>query len=162
MRFTSLLLLSATVSAYLPSASTKIRGVNLGSYLVFEPWMAETSWKEMGCEGLDSEFDCVSHLGQETANSVFQNHWDAWINQTDIDRMVDYGINTIRIPVGYWIMESLVNTTNEYFPQGGLGYLERVCEWAATAGIFVVIDLHGAPGAQLAQQPSTGQVSPLQ
>ncbi|TVY58623.1 putative glucan endo-1,6-beta-glucosidase B [Lachnellula cervina] len=138
-------------------ASGKVRGVNLGSLFVFEPWLAETEWSNMGCGSYNSEFDCVSALGQSQANTVFQNHWNTWITQSDISQMQSYGLNTIRIPVGYWMMESLVYSDSEHFPQGGLAYLERVCGWASDAGFYIIIDLHGAPGAQVAQNADTGQ-----
>lgn len=44
--------------------SRKIRGVNLGSLFVVEPWMIPKEWANMGCEGTNSEFDFVKALGQ--------------------------------------------------------------------------------------------------
>jgi aryl-phospho-beta-D-glucosidase BglC (GH1 family) len=110
-------------SMELPAA--KIRGVNLGSLFVFEPWIAMSEWTSMGCGNLSSEFDCVSKLGQADANETFADHWNTWINQSDIMTMQSYGLNTIRIPVGYWMMESLVYKS-EYIPQGGLEYLQII------------------------------------
>ena len=149
---------NTTSKRWLP-ASGKIRGVNLGSLFIFEPWLASTEWSNMGCGSYNSEFDCVSALGQSQANAVFQNHWNTWITQGDISQMQSYGLNTIRIPVGYWMMESIVYSDSEHFPQGGLQYLERLCGWASDVGFYIIIDLHGAPGAQVAQNPDTGQVS---
>ncbi len=141
--------------------SGKVRGVNLGSLFVFEPWLAETTWSNMGCAGLNSEFDCVSRLGQTQANSVFQAHWNSWITQSDIAQMQSYGLNTIRIPVGYWMKEDLVYSNSEHFPQGGFQFLQQLCGWASDAGFYIIIDLHGAPGAQVASNSDTGQVSDL-
>ena len=149
-----------TVKRWLP-ASGKIRGVNLGAMFIVEPWMASTEWSNMGCGAYQSEFDCVSGLGQTAANSAFQAHWARWITESDIASMSSYGINTIRIPVGYWMDESIVYTDSEHFPQGGITYLEQVCGWASDYGFYIIIDLHGAPGAQVAQQPFTGQVGYL-
>ena len=73
--------------------------------------------------------------------------------------MQSYGLNTIRIPVGYWILESIVYSDSEHFPQGGFSYLERLCGWASDAGFYIIIDMHGAPGAQVPTNPDTGQVS---
>jgi hypothetical protein len=139
-------------------ASGKIRGVNLGSLFVMEPWMASTEWSNMGCGSYASEFDCVSGLGQSQANSAFQSHWGSWITQSDISQMQSYGLNTIRIPVGYWLDESIVYADSEHFPQGGLSYLSQVCGWASDAGLYIIIDMHGAPGAQVATNADTGQV----
>lgn len=146
------------VNAWLPAG--KIRGVNLGGLFVIEPWMMQDEWNLMGCGGQRSEFDCVARLGQAQANAAFQAHWNRWITQADINEIKSLGLNTIRIPVGYWIYEDIVYRDSERFPQGGFQYLERVCGWARAAGLYVIIDLHGAPGAQLANQPFTGQYAP--
>ena len=154
---TALLGLVTACKAWLPNH--KIRGVNLGSLFVLEPWMAKDAWTQIGCLGQQSEFDCVSHLGQETANEKFGEHWKTWIQESDFDKMQSYGLNAVRIPVGYWMKEDLVYADSEHFPQGGIEYLDRVVGWASSRNLFVIIDLHGAPGAQNAGNPSTGQVS---
>jgi hypothetical protein len=143
------------------STNSKIRGVNLGSHFIIEPWMASTEWSSMGCKDAKSEFDCVMQLGQDAADKVFAKHWDTWITEEDLDKMKEYGINTVRVPVGYWIIEDLVYQDSEHFPRGGLKYLDRLAGWAAQRNLYVILDLHGAPGAQEPDQPFTGQVSPL-
>lgn len=139
----------------------KIRGVNLGAHFIFEPWIAEDKWKDMGCptdEEHKSEFDCVSSLGQDKADKAFQDHWKSWITKDDISQMREYGLNTIRIPVGYWLKEDLVDKDSEHFPRGGMEYLADICDWAGDAGMYIIMDFHGLPGAQQAKQPFTGQV----
>ena len=145
---------------WLPS-HLPIRGVNLGSQFIVEPWMANDEWNSMGCGGQASEFDCVSHLGQAKANTVWAKHWSTWTTKDDLAKMKEYGLNAIRIPVGYWIREDLVYKDSEHFPQGGLHYLEQICGWASDEGFYIVIDLHGAPGAQVAKNADTGQVGVL-
>ncbi len=137
----------------------KVRGVNLGSSFIIEPWMAQDEWKSMGCGDAPSEWDCVQRLGQNASDTAFKHHWDTWITLNDIKDLKSWGINTIRIPVGYWIKEDLVDRKTEYFPQGGLPYLDRLVGWAADANIYVVMDLHGGPGSQAANQSFTGHVS---
>ncbi|KAE8147222.1 putative glucan endo-1,6-beta-glucosidase B [Aspergillus avenaceus] len=139
------------------SSGGKIRGVNLGSQFVFEPWIAMQAWSAIGCKDEKSEYDCVAKLGQDAANKAFARHWKSWITRNDIDEIRRYGLNTIRIPVGYWMMEELVRPGTEFFPQGGIDYLARICEWASEAGLYIIIDLHGAPGAQVPKNAFTGQ-----
>lgn len=138
----------------------KIRGVNVGSLFVVEPWMMSNTWAQMGCgDQVKSEFDCVLKLGQAAANNAFKGHWDTWVTQADLQEMISYGINTIRIPVGYWMKEDLVYADSEHFPQGGLTYLTRLCGWASDLGMYIIMDLHAAPGAQQPHNAFTGQVS---
>lgn len=148
---------AAACSAWLPGS--KIRGVNLGSLFIVEKWMAEEEWKNMGCGDSCSEFDCVSLLGQDTADQAFRNHWATWITEDDFDQMQRVGLNAVRIPIGYWMKEDLVYADSEHFPRGGIEYLDKVVSWASARNFYIVIDLHGAPGAQTGGQPSTGQVS---
>lgn len=136
----------------------RIRGVNLGSLFVIEPWMASAEWDSMGCSGQCSEADCVTSLGQTRVNGVFKRHWATWITESDLDQMQAYGLNSIRIPVGFWLDEDLVYA-NESFPQGGVHYLDFLVGSASERGMYIVIDMHGAPGSQWTNQPGTGQVS---
>lgn len=125
----------------------KIRGVNLGALFVLENWLADNVMSSWGCNDT-SEFNCVASLNnQAQANSDFQGHWQTWVNATDFSKMVSYGLNTVRIPLGYWFFEQIV-TSSEHFPQGGEQYLDQVVGYAKDAGLYVIIDLHGAPGAQ--------------
>jgi hypothetical protein len=136
----------------------KIRGVNLGGWLLSEKWMMNDEWTLMGCGDSCSEFDCVGKLGQSQANTAFNDHYARWITPDMIQSIHNAGLNTIRIPIGYWSLHSLVNS-NEQFPEMNLAYLDNVINKAAELGMFVVIDLHGAPGAQKVGDAFTGQVS---
>lgn len=102
---------------WLTTNGAPLRGVNLGSLFVLEPWMASNTWTSMGCNGQNSEFDCVSLLGQSTANTAFQSHWGSWVTEDDFNEMQSYGLNSVRIPLGYWLDESLVYADSEHFPQ---------------------------------------------
>jgi hypothetical protein len=48
---------------YTKSKEDKIYGVNLGGWLLFEPWMATAEWTAMGGDGQKSEW-CVLISGQ--------------------------------------------------------------------------------------------------
>lgn len=154
--FFALLAAASTALAALPSHI--IRGVNLGSLFIVEPWMSSTTWESMGCSGAKSEWDCVVALGQDKANAAFQEHWDTFITASDFDKMKSYGINTVRIPVGYWFVEETIDA-GENWPRGGMKYLDKVAGLAAARNIGVIIDLHGAPGVQVANNAFTGHVS---
>lgn len=122
--------------------------------------MAYDEFNSMGCGDMNDEWSCVTKLGQDAADAVFAQHWNTWITQDDIIQMVDFGLNTIRVPIGWWIKEDEV-TENEKYPRGQLQYLDRLMGWASEAGLHVIIDLHAAPGVQYPNQQFTGHVSPL-
>ncbi|BBN00763.1 endoglucanase [Marchantia polymorpha subsp. ruderalis] len=146
---------SSAARAWLPTKHPIIRGVNLGGLFVVEPWMMNDRWASMGCAGLNDEWQCVKSLGQKAADAAFKRHWSSWITKADIDEIVSYGLNTIRIPLGFWMKEDLVQS-DEYFPRGGFKYLESVVRMAKKAGLYVILDLHAGPGGQFANQQFTG------
>ncbi|KZV96513.1 glycoside hydrolase [Exidia glandulosa HHB12029] len=142
---------SANENHQLPAEG--IRGVNVGSWFLIEPYMMEGEWQEMGgelcgncMECANTEFDLVKKLGQEQADQVFAKHWETFITKDDVDLMVKYNLNSVRIPIGFWIIEETVNRDNEYYPKGGLDHLRKACKWFNDAGITVLLDLHAAPG----------------
>lgn len=132
-----------------------IRGVNLGSLFVFEPWTDWQEWQKMGCSGYESEFDCVMKTGRDRSNTAFQNHYRDYINENDLNEMMGYGLNTIRVPLGYWLKEDLVESS-AYFPKvstsrivtrhilkhdkGGLDYLTKLVGWASDRGFYIILE----------------------
>ena len=54
--------------------------------------------------------------------------------------------------------EDLIND-NEYYPRNSsIDDLITVCQWASDADMYIIIDVHGLPGAQQPNQPFTGRV----
>ncbi|KAK7031540.1 glycoside hydrolase family 5 protein [Favolaschia claudopus] len=149
--------------AGLPGLPGKIYGVNLGSWLVLESWMLPQEWLDMGGEQCS---DCSSCIATEfafakayphTVDEIFAKHWSSWFNQADVDALVDAGINTVRIPLGYWIVEQLVDRKAEFYPRGGLAQLRRGLKQLQKAGIVAILDHHALPGVQTPNQMFTGR-----
>lgn len=147
----TLSLTSAVIPPY------KIRGVNLGSLFIVEPWMSSNIWKSIGCGNTASEWDCVSTLGRDKANAAFQKHWNTFITAYDFEKIKQYGLNTVRIPVGHWFVESTISP-GENWPRGGMKFLDKVVGIAASKNISVILDLHGAPNVQIPNSAFTGRV----
>ncbi|KAK1754049.1 glycoside hydrolase [Echria macrotheca] len=153
----------------LPSGVTKIRGVNFGGWLISEPWMMCNEWTaNMGCgtgcssgQYAASEFDCMltNYKNNRAAgNAAFAKHWQTWITPDTVQSVHDVGLNTIRIPIGYWSFADIVDKSSEPFadPAPMLAALDAVIQKCADLGIYVIMDLHGAPGGQQ-EDPFTGQ-----
>lgn len=118
----------------------------------------------MGCSGAESEFDCMrnNYPGdkRETGNQKFETHWKTWIDAGSVQSAHDVGLNTIRIPIGYWSYTDIVDKASEPFADGDkmLPYLDEVVKKAGDLGMYVIIDLHGAPGGQH-EDAFTGQTN---
>ncbi|KAF2458449.1 glycoside hydrolase superfamily [Lineolata rhizophorae] len=124
----------------------KVRGVNLGGWLVLEPWITPSMFDEWaGGGGAVDEYTFSQVLGSDEAQNRLQRHWSSWITQDDINHIAAAGMNHIRIPIGYW---SVMPVYGDPYVQGAYDYLGQALDWAAGAGLLVMIDLHGAPGSQ--------------
>ncbi|KAJ7780285.1 glycoside hydrolase family 5 protein [Mycena maculata] len=149
--------------AGLPGLPSKIYGVNLGSWLVLESWMLPQEWLDMGGQMCDVCSECIAtefafaQAYPKTVDQIFAGHWLSWFNQTDVDALVDVGINTVRIPLGYWIVEPLVDRQTEFYPRGGLAQLRRGLQLLQNAGIVAILDHHALPGVQTPNQMFTGR-----
>ncbi|KAJ3776353.1 glycoside hydrolase family 5 protein [Lentinula raphanica] len=148
-------LTSAAVKA--ASMPSKVYGVNLGSWLVLESWMLPQEWLDMGGESCTPCSACIADefsfakAFPNTVDGIFQKHWETWFTQADVDTLKGDGINTVRIPLGYWIIESLVDRQTEFYPRGGLAQLQL-----QAAGIVAILDHHALPGVQTPNQMFTG------
>lgn len=84
-------------------------------------------------------------LGKTEAKKRLENHWSSFYNENDFALMKQYGLNFVRIPVGYW---SVTPLSGDPYVQGAYDHLHTAVSWAGKHGLKVMIDLHGAPGSQ--------------
>ncbi|KAI9440858.1 glycoside hydrolase family 5 protein [Lactarius indigo] len=145
------------------AAPGKIYGVNLGSWLLLEPWMLPEEWKTMGGEICDKCSTCIASefalvaADPDNADEKFAEHWRTWFTKNDVDTLKAAGINTVRVPLGYWIVEDLVDRDTEHYPRGGMKFLAEGLMWLRDAGIRVILDHHALPGVQTPGQMFTGK-----
>ncbi|MGZ8225336.1 MAG: glycoside hydrolase family 5 protein [Methylococcaceae bacterium] len=128
----------------------KLRGVNLGGWLVLEKWITPSLFE--GLEAKDETSFCVE-LGAE-AESRLKSHWDTFITRDDFAWLAKRGINAVRIPVGHWLFGPDYPYHRSYgsvsypFVVGGIDIVDRAFTWAEEYGLHIVLDLHAAPGCQ--------------
>ena len=65
-----------------------IRGVNLGGWLVMEPWM---NWELVGNTGAVDQW---SFDQTPNAESALQSHWKSWFDEADMAKIASWGLNT--------------------------------------------------------------------
>ncbi|ELU38127.1 glycoside hydrolase family 5 protein [Rhizoctonia solani AG-1 IA] len=99
--------------------------------------------------------DLVKKLGQTRADKVFAE--STWFTQKDVDDIAAAGLNTVRIPIGYWIIEDLVDRKTEFYPKGGLEFLKNGLRMLKEKGIHVMLDFHAMPGVSSANQMFAGR-----
>lgn len=129
---------------------TKLRGVNLGSWLLLEKWMVPSLFE--GLEATDETTWCAE-LGPAAAERL-RRHWNGFVTREDFAWIAERGLNAVRIPVGHWIFgpdypyHPKYGASRHPFVTGGIEVLDRALGWAQEFGLRVMIDLHAAPGCQ--------------
>jgi len=128
----------------------KLRGVNLGGWLVLEKWMTPSLFA--GLAATDETTWCAE-LGTEAAPRL-RRHWNSFITRDDFAWLAGVGINAVRIPLGHWIFGPDYPYHDKYgavrhpFVTGGIDVLDRAFDWAGEFGLNILLDLHAAPGCQ--------------
>ncbi|CAF1426677.1 unnamed protein product, partial [Didymodactylos carnosus] len=134
-----------------------MHGVNLGGWLVAEKWMTWASpiWSGVpDATANHGEYKTMEFLGHATGDARFRQHRDNFITEQDFRDIKAAKLNTVRIPVGYWITErdnSGGGDPNAWrmFAPGGINYLDRaIREWAPRNNLLILISMHAAKGSQ--------------
>ncbi|GJE86367.1 glycoside hydrolase family 5 protein [Phanerochaete sordida] len=128
-----------------PYGSQKVRGVNLGGWLVLEPWITPSLFDNTGNPNIVDEWTFCEMQNRTKATEALTHHWDTWITESDFAAIAAAGLNHVRIPIGYWAFET---GPGEPYCSGQLPYLQKAVAWAESYGLKVIVDLHGAPGSQ--------------
>ncbi|KAK8853316.1 hypothetical protein IAR55_004020 [Kwoniella newhampshirensis] len=135
------------------------QSVNLGSWFVQEQWM-NPSLFTCASGNKQAELDVANGWGSvDNARQVLERHWDEWITESDFQFLASIGINTVRLPIGYWSLGP-VYCQGTAFESVSASYVNswarvvRAINWADKYGLGVLVDLHGAPGSQNAQAHS--------
>ena len=86
------------------------------------------------------EYTYTRALGKTAAQDQLTTHWKTWITQDDFNEIASMGLNHVRIPIGYWALNPL---PGDPYVQGQLPILDQAIGWARSAGLKVMLDLHG-------------------
>ncbi|WP_019006545.1 cellulase family glycosylhydrolase [Cohnella laeviribosi] len=122
-----------------------LRGVGLGSWLLPEGYM----WKlpEGGDRPRRIERLVEDLVGPEEASVFWKTYRDRYIAEDDIRRIAEEGFNSVRVPFNARML--LEGETNaEGYNDSALALLDRVIGWCRTWKLYVILDMHGAPGGQ--------------
>lgn len=126
----------------------KLRGVNLGGWLVLEEWMTPSLFA--GTTAVD-EYTFAQTEGTAAKLTQFR---DTFITEQDFAWLQAHGINAVRLPVGFWAIDAhdqLPSTTS---------YIDWTFEMAKKYQLQVLLCLHGAYGSQNGQDHS-GRAGPI-
>ena len=120
-----------------------LKGINLGNWLLPEGYMfkfkATNSPRRI--EAAISEL-----IGEDEARKFWNIYRDNYITHEDIRFIKASGFNSVRIPFNYRLFVS--DTKSSRLEGPGYELLDRVIDWCRREDLYVVLDMHAAPGGQ--------------
>jgi len=127
----------------------KLRGVNVGGWLLWEGW-------EYGKGLLVSQTTLMDRLttlvGADQADSFEQQVYANYITEADIQEIAALGFNSVRIPVNAKILED--DSQPYVYKDSGWQILDNVLSWCEQYHVYAILDLHAVPGGQSHLTPS--------
>ncbi|MFP9113412.1 glycoside hydrolase family 5 protein [Flavobacterium sp. RHBU_3] len=119
-----------------------LKGTNLGNWLVPEGYMFKT-----GQVSAPAKIDelLTQLVGPDSTTAFWQKYLDRYITHDDIKYLKRIGCNHIRLPFHYKLF------TNDLYMgtrNAGFTYIDRVVEWCRAENMYVLLDMHCAPGGQ--------------
>jgi endoglucanase len=123
----------------------RLRGVNLGGWMLIEDYMIGLPWTEWK---IREQFRRV--LGEQSYRAFFDAYADSYITDADIAFLARQGFTFVRLPFNYRHFES--DLAPGQWIESGFRQLDRVVELCRKHNLWVLLDLHAAPGAQARDQ----------
>ena len=116
----------------------KLRGINLGNWFEPEGYMFEFKGGPQSPREIETLFNEL--IGPKDAENFWREYREKYITQEDVNFLARSGFNSVRVPLHYKFF--LAENGEEFH------LLDQLIDWCRQAGIWVILDLHCAPGGQ--------------
>ncbi len=153
-----------------------LKGVGLGSWLLMEGYQIKPGFEGGGTQWSIKKRLYDQGLSDADVETFFQNWRNNFITKADIDYIASLGFNCVRIPMHYELFltgaqravrnsvirnsgnyNNYVNNLTTWYNSNALfndasleGFrtVDSLLNWAGANNMYVILDLHAAPGAQ--------------
>lgn len=118
-----------------------LKGFGLGGWLVLEGYI----WNYPGFGTTTLMENAIENLvGEQNKNMFFDIYRQNYITEKDIAFLAESGFNAIRIPLHYKHFSPVINE----FVIDGFEILEPIIDACRDNNVYIILDMHAAPGAQ--------------
>lgn len=118
-----------------------LRGFGLGGWLVPEGYMLQTS-----AQSPTQIYRAIERLiGAEETKTFYRRYEENFVTEADIRVMASWGVNSIRLPFNgnaFW------DTQRNEFRAEGFQQIDQLISWCKKYGLYLILDMHCAPGGQ--------------
>jgi len=123
------------------------KGIGLGGWLVPEGYMFNMSGFANSPTEIKNKI--IGLVGEANTEIIYNNFRKAFITEADVDSLAKWGFNNIRLPMHY----ELLTPRNEpyVYTESGFALIDSLIIWCKKNDIYLILDLHAAPGGQSAE-----------
>lgn len=154
----ALFALPAAASGFLRAEGTRIvdgddrpvllRGMGLGGWMIQEGYMLKLGQHQQHV----IRRDIAALVGPDKAASFYRAWLDNFITKADVDAMAGWGFNSIRLPIHYDILTLPIDQEPkagaDTWHEDGFRRIGALRDWARANNMYLILDLHAAPGGQ--------------
>lgn len=121
-----------------------LKGIGLGGWMLMEGYMYKTS----GFANAEHEIKerIIDVVGTQKTEEFFDYLHQHFITEEDIDRIAEWGFNSIRLPMHY--NKLTPENQPDIYIEEGFQYIDDLLNWCVKNELYLILDLHAAPGGQ--------------
>jgi endoglucanase len=127
-----------------------LRGMGLGGWMIQEGYMLETNGFANPQREIKAQIESL--IGSANTDAFYEAWLTNLCTRKDIDSLASWGFNSVRLPMHYNlftlpIQDEPVQGANTWLTKG-FALTDSLIKWCSANHIYVILDLHGAPGGQ--------------
>lgn len=127
-----------------------LKGMGLGGWMLQEGYMLQTA------EFAGPQHQIRNAIEELIGEEDTQIFYDAWlanhVTRRDIDSLKSWGFNSVRLPMHYNLytlpIEEEPVAGEHTWLEVGFALTDSLISWCKANDMYVILDLHGAPGGQ--------------
>lgn len=128
----------------------QLRGLGPGGWMLQEGYMLKTA--DFAGPQYKIKEKIAELIGEDGMNEFYKAYWKNGITKQDIDFLAKAGFNSIRLPMHYNlytlpIEKEPLKGKNTWLEEG-FKMTDDLLQWCAANKIYLILDLHAAPGGQ--------------
>lgn len=127
-----------------------LRGCNLGNWLLNEMWMMEMWRAGDPKDQWQMEQLLQQRFGAVEKDRLMNLFREKWIEPRDFPIIKSFGFNVVRLPFNSVLLQD--DATPDQLRPDAFRWLDRAVDMATSNGVYVILDMHGAPGGQSTDQ----------
>lgn len=132
-----------------------LKGIGLGGWMLQEPYMLQLS--DVAGTQTEIKAKITALTGEKHCEEFYTSYRKNMITERDIDSLRAWGFNSIRLPMHYNLFtlpieKEPVAGKNTWF-ETGFELTDNLLSWCKKNRIYLILDLHAAPGGQGNDRP---------